>query len=373
MKIKCQECNTYVDIDENEYEKEVEHSIECPLCSSDIHFTIHKEKPKVESEIPVPPIKKVVKATKVKPISEPSVEPNVVDEQPKEENVSYVPERSGSNNDSTSNTTEVATDPDVVIGNTKSSNNLVGIIIGIVALVAIVGGYFYYNNVYLPEKIDAEAPRSYTFVSSLVMRSSKMSGADYNKVASLPYGTELITYNKDSEWADVKLKGKGSEEDIKGYVSSTYLLSKPDFFLLNSIFGNSDAKEVINTSKCRLALLNYFKEKRYIGKIDEEMRKDAGITIVPNSSNQWQVFTKQKDVKPNAVYFKKLINPSSKFTDFAVIITNLKSNEQKLLYFYFDDDETPHLATEFPAPYSGYIRSMDSYIDYNGNKVIRAE
>ena len=350
MKIKCQECNTYVDIDENEYEKEVEHSIECPLCSSDIHFTIHKEKPKVDS-VPVTPARPVAKATKVTPKAT----------QP----VKQV--------DATSNTTEVATDPDVVIGNTKSSNNLVGIIIGIVALVAIVGGYFYYNNVYLPEKIDAEAPRSYTFVSSLVMRSSKMSGADYNKVASLPYGTELITYNKDSEWADVKLKGKGSEEDIKGYVSSTYLLSKPDFFLLNSIFGNSDAKEVINTSKCRLALLNYFKEKRYIGKIDEEMRKDAGITIVPNSSNQWQVFTKQKDVKPNAVYFKKLINPSSKFTDFAVIITNLKSNEQKLLYFYFDDDETPHLATEFPAPYSGYIRSMDSYIDYNGNKVIRAE
>jgi len=350
MKIKCQECNTYVDIDENEYEKEVEHSIECPLCSSDIHFTIHKEKPKVDS-VPVTPARPVAKATKVTPKATQSVKQV----------------------DATSNTTEVATEPDVVIGNTKSSNNFVGIIIGIVALVAIVGGYFYYNNVYLPEKIDAEAPRSYTFVSSLVMRSSKMSGADYNKVASLPYGTELITYNKDSEWADVKLKGKGSEEDIKGYVSSTYLLSKPDFFLLNSIFGNSDAKEVINTSKCRLALLNYFKEKRYIGKIDEEMRKDAGISIVPNSSNQWQVFTKQKNAKPNTVYFKKLINPSSKFTDFAVIITNLKSNEQKLLYFYFDDDETPHLATEFSAPRSGYIRSMDSYIDYNGDRVISAE
>lgn len=350
MKIKCQECNTYVDIDENEYVKEVEHSIECPLCSSDIHFTIHKEKPKVDS-VPVVPARSVAKATKVTPKAT----------QP----VKQV--------DATSKEAEVTTEPDVVIENAKSGNNFVGIIIGIIALVAIVGGYFYYNNVYLPEKMDAEAPRSYTFVSSLVMRSSKMSGADYNKLASLPYGTELITYKKDSEWADVKLKGKGSEEDIKGYVSSAYLLSKSDFFLLNSIFGNSDAKEVINTSKCRLALLNYFKDKNYIGKIDEEMRKDAGISIVPNSSNQWQVFTKQKDVKPNAVYFKKLINPSSKFTDFAVIITNLKSDEQKLLYFYFDDDETPHLATEFPAPYSGYIRSMDSYIDYNGNKVIRAE
>jgi len=350
MKIKCQECNTYVDIDENEYEKEIEHSIECPLCSSDIHFTIHKEKPKVES-IPVVPSKPVVKATQV--ASKIKQKPKQSDNTPKEP--------------------VVAPESSVLINDSRSGGNYKGVIIGIIALIAIIGGYLYYDNVYLPEKIDAEAPRTYTFVSSLVMRSSKVTGADYNKVASLPYGTELITYNQDREWAEVKLKGKGSSDDVKGYVSSAYLLSKSDFFLLNSIFGNADAKEVIITSKCRLALLNYFKEKKYIGKIDEEMRKDAGISIVPNSSNQWQVFTKQKDVKPNTVYFKKLINPSSKFTDFAVIITNLKSNEQKLLYFYFDDDETPHLATEFPAPYSGYIRSMDSYIDYNGNKVIRAE
>lgn len=351
MKIKCQECNTYVEVDENEYEKEVEHSVECPLCSSEIHFTIHKEKPKVDctpvvKEQPKP----VVQSTQVapKPIPKPGKDSNT----PKEPTVE--PE------------------PVVVINNSRSGGNFKGIIIGILALVAIVGGYLYYDNIYLPEKIDAEAPRTYTFVSSLVMRSSKVTGADYNKVASLPYGTELITYNQDSEWAEVKLKGKGSSDDVKGYVSSAYLLSKSDFFLLNSIFGNSDAKEVVNTSKCRLALLNYYKENKYIGQIDESMRVEAGISVVPSSTNQWQVFTKQKDAKPNSVYYKKLINPSSKFTDFAVIITNIKTEEQKLLYFYFDDDETPHLATEFSAPSSGYIKNMDTYRDYDGNLVIRA-
>ena len=93
---------------------------------------------------------------------------------------------------------------------------------------------------------------------------------------------------------------------------------------------------------------------------------------MPRRLLRLQVFTKQKDVKPNAVYYTRLINPNSKFTDFAVVITNLKSDEKKILYFYFDDDETPHLATEFPAPYSGYITTMDSYRDYNGNLVISA-
>ena len=67
-------------------------------------------------------------------------------------------------------------------------------------------------------------------------------------------------------------------------------MEKKDFFLLNSIFGNQDSKETIITTKCRIALLNYFKEKQYIGKIDNQMRIDAGISIVPNSTNQWQVF-----------------------------------------------------------------------------------
>lgn len=349
MKIKCQECNTLVEIDENEYEKGVEHSIECPICSSEIHFTIQKEVPKVDS---VP-----VGNTQPEPTANTPVEPQ--------------PPKPGNDNNSPQGPT-VNPEPVVVINNSRSGGNFKGIIIGILALVAIVGGYLYYDNIYLPNKIDAEAPRTYTFASSLVMRSSKMAGADYNKVASLPYGTELITYNKDSEWAEVKLKGKGSSDDIKGYVSSAYLLSKPDFFLLNSIFGNTDAKETISTTKCRIALLNYFKENKYIGLIDESMRKEAGINIVPNSTNQWQVFTKQKDAKPNAVYYKKIINTNSKFTDFAVIITNIKTEEKKLLYFYFDDDETPHLATEFRAPQSGYIKKIESSRDYDGNLVIYA-
>lgn len=247
----------------------------------------------------------------------------------------------------------------------KSNNNivLVGVIALLVILASAVGGYFYYKNIFLPQKIDREAPRYYSMANVIVLRSSRSAGADFNKVASLPYGTELITYEIDSEWARVKVNTQ-KEEKQEGYVASQYILNKSDFFLMNSIFGNQDSKETILTTKCRIALLNYFKENQYIGKIDNQMRIDAGLAINPNSSNQWQVFCKPKDAKPNNVLYKRLYNSNSQFTDFAVIITNIVNSQRKLLYFYFDDDETPHLLAEQSAPSGGYIVNASYDYDY---------
>ena len=255
----------------------------------------------------------------------------------------------------------------------KSNSTLIGIIILLAVIICGVGSYFYYENIYMPEKIDREAPRYYSIANVIVLRSSRSAGADFNKVASLPYGTELITYEYDSEWAKVKVNSQTGDKQ-EGYVASPYILNKSDFFLMNSIFGNQESKETIKTTKCRLALLNYFKENQYIGKIDEQIRAEAGISIVPNSSNQWQVFTKPKDAKPNSVFFKRLYDKNSQYTDFAVIITNSESGHRKLLYFYFDEDETPHLLTEQEAPLQGYIVDIKyGYDFYSASKVLNVE
>jgi len=255
----------------------------------------------------------------------------------------------------------------------KSNGTLIGIIVLLAIIVCAVGGYLYYDNVYLPEKIDREAPRYYSMANMIVLRSSRSAGADFNKLASLPYGTELITYEIDNEWARVKVNSPNGEKQ-EGFVASPFILNKSDFFLLNSVFGNQDSKETIITTKCRIALLNYFKENGYIGKIDNQMRIDAGITTVPNGDNQWQVFTKPKDAKPNSVFFKRLYDKNSQFTDFAVIITNSMSEQRKLLYFYFDEDETPHLMTEQDAPSEGYIVDIKYEYDfYSASKVLNVK
>ncbi len=255
---------------------------------------------------------------------------------------------------------EIVQDAVVVEDDTKKKPwGLIGLIVGLIVLACGAGGYLYYDNVYLPEKIDREAPRYYTMANAVVLRSSKSSGADYNKIGSLPYGTELITYEQDSEWSRVKVSSVNAEgTNQEGYVASSLLLSKPDFFLLNSVFGDQESKENVFTTKCRLAVLNYYKTRGYIGKIDDQLRMESGIATTPDSDNQWQIFCRPKEVKPNNVLFKRLYDKNSRFTDFAVIIKNIVSGERKLLYFYFDEDETPHFLSEQDAPSEGYIKDI---------------
>lgn len=230
-----------------------------------------------------------------------------------------------------------------------------------------VGGYFYYKNVYLPAKIDKEAPRYYTFSHLTNMRSSQIVGVDYNKIASLPYGSEVITYSYGTEWSSVK------NEDKKGFISSNLLMNKEDFYVLNSIWGDNDSRECIVTSKCRIALLNYFKDKNYIGKISSELLNEIKPGFVISVDNQWQVFCRNKNMKPNTVFYPRLFDKYSKFTDFAVLIKNIQTEDRKVLIFTFSEDETPSLFYESNAPKKGYIKNIRVVKDYFGEEFIKVE
>lgn len=250
-----------------------------------------------------------------------------------------------------------------VISKKKSSHAWIWVLV--VSLIVIlagcgVGGYFYYQNVYLPEKIDREAPRTYPIVNVFV-RSSKDSGGEYNKVGLVPYGGELITYKQEGEWSKVKyIPVDPTQPVLEGYAASSYLMPKSDFDLLNGIFGNDEARQVIESAKCRRAILNYFKDNGLIGKaVDGDI-----INPRPTDENQWQIFLSSATEKPNEVFFKRVINPNSKFTDFAVVLKNVANNKGRILYFTFDDDETPHLIAEYELPTVGKITD----INYNSNR-----
>lgn len=191
------------------------------------------------------------------------------------------------------------------------------------------GGFFIYNNIIKPRQIDNAVPRYYTFAPSVVLRSSKNSGADFNKISSLLYGTEFITYDFGYEWSEVKVNSINAKgKKIKGYIASQFILGKSDFFLLNSIFGCTDSKTVIETSKCRRALLNFFKGQDYIGQISPEEANEPELSF-PTADNQWQVYCLPKDVQISNVYFKRILRKDSKFTDFTVIIKNINTDERK--------------------------------------------
>lgn len=249
-------------------------------------------------------------------------------------------------------------------GNNKNKIPMMGIII-LLFLIVSGAGVLLYTKLIKPRKIEKaallmemESPRYYVFAPSMVLRSSSRTDVDNNKLGSLPYGTELITFEHGAEWSVVKVSSDNLEiNGLKGFVASPYILEKSDFCLLNSIFGDENSKEVIETAKCRKALLDYYKAHDYIG-IITPVNSDGLDLPVPTNENQWQIFCMPKGESTNNTYFKRLIHSDSKYTDFAVIIKNAITGKRKLLYFYFDDDETPHLFLEQAAPDEGTIKKI---------------
>jgi hypothetical protein len=213
-----------------------------------------------------------------------------------------------------------------------------------------------YLLLYKPYAKDRDAARMYSYASSLVLRSSPVSGVDYNVIGSIPYGAEILVYSISGEWAECKFEGK------TGIVAIKFLLDGRDFHMLNGMFADEATKEVIGTTKCRKALLDYYKSKGMMSKIDVEIQKKYfGMEAV---SDVWRIIAKSKNIKPNTVAFPRVVNRSSKFTDFACLITNMNTRQRRLVLFTFDEFEQASILLDTEAPTTGSISNINRV--YNG-------
>lgn len=224
--------------------------------------------------------------------------------------------------------------PSPISSNKSSSNKRwIWILTFVVVLTGLVSAYLLWYN---PYAIDRDAPRYYTF-TNLNLRSSEIADVEHNIVKLLPYGTELITYSVNPDWASVKTDGE------MGFVASNLILSSDDFALLNSTWGNTDAKECIGMAKCRLAILDYYKRFQLSG------------------GAEWQIYTRRKEDQTNTVYYRRFYNPNSKFTDFAFIAKNNRTKDRELVIYSFDDDtEKPIYRINRHISSEGYIKSINS-------------
>ena len=218
------------------------------------------------------------------------------------------------------------------------------LIAAVAALVCLLGaaGCWLIFGLPVAHDPDAGVPRRYPLVN-VSLRTTPMAGGDFNKICVVPYGAELICYENDGMWSRVKYVPADPTQPIReGYAASTYLLDSADFHRLHDIFANDEARQVIETSKCRKALLKYFKDNGYWG-----VKPPSTEQPLPDPYPEWQVYVTPGD-KPNEVYFKRISNPQSRYTDFAVVLRRRGSEARgtRLLYFTFDDDEAAHLMGE---------------------------
>lgn len=127
----------------------------------------------------------------------------------------------------------------------------------------------------------------------------------------------------------------------KGYVSSDYLLDTSDFLLLNSVWGNEEAKEVVSTAKYRLALLDYYKR--------------AGL----QGGTEWQLYTKALGAKEDNVFYSRLFNKNSPFVDFAFLLKNNQTGERRFVLYSVDNEtEQPIFCHAMEAPKDAFINDI---------------
>lgn len=229
----------------------------------------------------------------------------------------------------------------------RSSRNGHVIIISILAGVLLaVGGIMSYFFWYAPYVKDRDALRTYVVANNVFLRSSRVAEVEYNILDKVPYGTEVITYNRLGDWAEVKV---GKQE---GVIATTYLLDSLDFALLNGIWGDSETRDCIESSRCRLAILDYFK-KNYL----------------QSGPDAWQFYTRSISRKWNAIFYPRIYDKYSKYSDFVFIIGNHITGNRILVCYSFEDaTEKPVFRFSMGAPRTGYIK--DIVPRYGGVRVI---
>jgi len=226
----------------------------------------------------------------------------------------------------------------------KKKNKGCGCIFFFLLLGVLWAGYEFWFKDYMRDK---DAPRTYVYATNLFMRSSKDAESEYNRMGKIPYGAELITYSNMNGWAEVKYDGE------TGYVSSDFLMEHNDFHLLNGVWGNEEAKEVIMTSKCRKAILDFLKRSN-----------------LQSGSDAWQIYTKPKEMHPNSVLYPSLNDGYSDFTEFAFILTDNQTKKRKCVLYAFEKDETPVFRHMEDAPDNGDIKSVSFTKWSNKYKVV---
>lgn len=216
----------------------------------------------------------------------------------------------------------------------KSNSALV--ISFVVVAVLLAGSAFTYFLWYVPYAKDRNALRMYVVPNNVFLRSSQVAGVEYNVLNKVPYGSELITYEIMHDWAKVKVNGQ------EGYVSSPYVINSEDFFLLNGAWGDADSKECIESTKCRLAILDFYKTNRY-----------------SSGTNGWQIYTRMQGQKPNTVFYPRLYDKNSKFTDFVFILKNNQGGNRIMVGYSFEDEtEKPIFRFSVGIPENGYIENI---------------
>jgi hypothetical protein len=178
----------------------------------------------------------------------------------------------------------------------------------------------------------------YIYADSANLRTDEGASDNESWLASFPYGTLVKSYsNSEYEpnqfWHKVKVDGK------KGFMSGDLILPETDFKILENVFGNAKAKELVVYTIYRKAIVDYYKEKGF-------------------STDEWKLYANIYTGTVNTIYYSRIVDRYNTQNDFAFILTNT-SYDRRFVLLTFDKNNKMSIVCEQDAPKTGEIKSVE--------------
>jgi hypothetical protein len=166
-------------------------------------------------------------------------------------------------------------------------------------------------------------------------------------IGSYPYGTEVTVHEVfDNNWAEVSIGEK------KGYMSFEYLVLPETYYIIDGMYGNENAKELISSTKYRIAISEYLKKNNFTSKIPNTEREK--LYGKDDHKEVWQIFAESRKSRFNTFCFGDYNGDNKR--DAAFIITNIKTGARKLIVL--------NIETEIQEKYGDLITFKDLDNDF---------
>jgi len=218
-----------------------------------------------------------------------------------------------------------------------------GILFGIIPFLFIV--YLLLGPVIKVIEKDLGSEKMMVISEVLNIRSDKSPNAYV--IGSYPYGTEVTVYEVfDNNWAEVSVGKK------KGYMSFEYLVLPETFYIIDGMYGNENAKELISSTIYRRAISAYLTKNNFTSKIPTDEREK--LYGKNDQKEVWQIFAEDRRSEYNTFCYGDYNGDNKQ--DAAFIITNIKTGARKMIVL--------NIETEISEKYGDLITFRDIDKDY---------
>jgi hypothetical protein len=209
--------------------------------------------------------------------------------------------------------------------NNKKKVILGGIFLGLIPLLFIL--YLILGPVLSVMTRDLSAKEMFVISDGVNVRAKPEAKA--LKMGRIKYGTKLLVYKIEDNWAEVLIEGQ------KGFVSKDYIAGPKTFYLLEGLFGDERSKKRVTKTQYRLALLRYLDEKGYITKIPEEYKKEFDDEDL--NKEVYQIFSEPSKAMYNSFTYGDF--DGDYVQDAAFVLRNPDTDNQLLVILSFDKND----------------------------------